>query len=84
MLGMILMQRQHYDSAQSVFESILESNPKNALALVGLAANYKERHDFAKAVSLVEQALAIDPQNQEMRSELREHKEAYEKWKNQE
>lgn len=82
MLGMILLKRQNYASAQAVFDSILEMNPQNVRALVGLADSYKERHDFALATTLAEQALAIDPANEEIKAEVQEHKDAYEKWKN--
>jgi tetratricopeptide (TPR) repeat protein len=83
MLGMILLKRHEYGSAQAVFDSILDMNPQNVLALVGLADSYKERHDFAMAISLAEQALAIDPANEEIKAEVQDHNEAYEKWKSQ-
>jgi tetratricopeptide (TPR) repeat protein len=83
MLGMILLKRDQWKPAQVVFESILEANPKNTFALAGLADSYKGRHDYAKAIALIEQAIAIDPHNADLQDELRIHKEAYEKWKNQ-
>jgi len=71
-----------YERAQRVFESILETNPKNVVALAGLADTHKGRHDFAIAIALMEQAIAIDPQNADLHDELRIHQEAYDKWKN--
>ena len=83
MLGMVLLKRQDYRNAQTVFESMLDMNPKDVLALLGLATSYKKRHHFAMAISLTEQAVAIDPANQEIQTELQEHNEAHEQWKSQ-
>ena len=83
MLGMVLLKRQDYRNAQTVFESMLDMNPKDVLALLGLATSYKKRHHFAMAISLTEQAVAIDPANQEIQTELQEHKDAHEQWKTQ-
>lgn len=83
-LGMILLQGEQYERAQTVFESILKTNPKNTFALAGLADSYKGRHDYDKAIALIEKAIAIDPHNADLQDELRIHEEAYQKWKNQE
>jgi len=84
LLGMILSKHQQYKRAQTVFESILDTNPKNVMALVWLAGTYRDRHDHAKAIALIEQAIALEPANKDLHDELREHHEAYRNWKNQE
>ncbi len=83
LLGMILLKRQEYESAQALYNSILETNPKSILALAGLADSYKGRHEFEKAIALIEQAIAIEPANEDLHDELRMHKEAYRNWKDQ-
>ncbi|MBX3302492.1 MAG: tetratricopeptide repeat protein [Nitrospira sp.] len=82
-LGTILLKRHQYERAQTVFESILDTNPKHVVALAGLADSYKGRHDFVKAIALIERAIAIDPHNADLHDELRIHKEASEKWERQ-
>lgn len=84
MLGTILLKREQYERAQMVFESILETNPKNVVALAGLADSYKGQHEFARAITLIKQAIAIDPQNADLKDELRMHEEASQSWKSQE
>ncbi|MDH4188239.1 MAG: tetratricopeptide repeat protein [Nitrospira sp.] len=84
LLGMILSKHQQYERAQTVFESILDTNPKNVMALVWLAGTYRDRHDHTKAIALIEQAIALEPANKDLHDELREHQEAYRNWKNQE
>lgn len=84
LLGMILSKHQQYARAQTIFESILNTNPKNVMALVWLAGTYRDRHDHTKAIALIEQAIAIEPANKDLHDELREHQEAYRNWKNQE
>ena len=84
LLGMILSKRQQYARAQTVFESILDTNPKNVMALVWLAGTYRDRHDHTKSIALIEQAIAIEPAKKDLHDELREHQEAYRNWKNQE
>ena len=83
-LGSIQLRRQQYERAQTVFESILETNPRNVVALAGLAESYKGRHNFKKSIALIEQAIAIEPQNGDLQDELRIHREAYQNWKSQE
>jgi tetratricopeptide (TPR) repeat protein len=84
LLDMILSKHQQYARAQTVFESILDTNPKNVIALVWLAGTYRDRHDHAKAIVLIEQAIALEPANKDLHDELREHHEAYRNWKHQE
>jgi len=84
LLGVALSQRQQYERAQTVFESILDTNPEHVMALVWLAGTYRDRHDHAKAIALIKQAIAIEPKNKDLHDELREHHEAARNWKNQE
>ncbi len=84
LLGATLSKRQQYARAQTVFESILDTNPKSVMALVFLAGTYRDRHDHAKAIALIEQAMAMEPANKELKEELSEHQEAVRNWKNQE
>ncbi len=62
------------------FESILKTNPKNIFALTGLAETYKERQNFATSISLMKQAIAIEPTNTDLQDELRVHEEAHRKY----
>ncbi|MDH5641584.1 MAG: tetratricopeptide repeat protein [Nitrospira sp.] len=84
LLGMTLLKRHEYERARAVFNSILETNPKSIVALAGLADSYKGQHDHATAIALIEQAIALEPENKDLRDELREHHEAFRTWKNQE
>ncbi|CUS33982.1 hypothetical protein COMA1_11453 [Candidatus Nitrospira nitrosa] len=79
-LGSIQLRRQQYERAQTAFESILKANPKNIFALAGLAETYKERQNFATSISLMKQAIAIEPTNTDLQDELRVHEEAYRKY----
>jgi hypothetical protein len=51
------------DQAEALYRSTLEADPRNAIALVGLARVSLERSDEAGAYGQVCQALEIDPQN---------------------
>jgi len=82
-LSMILSKRQRYERAQNELESILDKNPKHVMALAWLAGTYRDRHDHAKAIALIEQAIAIEPENKGLQDELREHHEAFRTWRNQ-
>ena len=79
-LGLILLKGAQYERAQTVFESILATNPKNTFALAGLADTYKGRHDFSRSIRLIKQAIVIEPTNKDLHDELRIHEEAYRKW----
>ena len=83
-LGLILLKRQEYERARAVYTAILEANPKSVVAMAGLADTYKGQHDHAKAIALIEQVIAIEPDNKDLQDELREHQEAARTWKNQE
>jgi len=83
-LGLILLEHQEYERARALYTSILKTNPKSIVALAGLADTYKGQHDHAKAIALIEQAIALEPENKDLQDELREHHEAFRTWKNQE
>ena len=51
------------DQAESRFARILESDPRNSIAAVGLARVAVERGDDAAALELARRAATIDPEN---------------------
>jgi thioredoxin-like negative regulator of GroEL len=51
------------DSAERLFGQVLDADPRNGIALVGLARVALERGDERKAYELAGRALALDPQN---------------------
>jgi thioredoxin-like negative regulator of GroEL len=51
------------DGAERLFRQAAELDPRNAMAVVGLARVALERADDDGALNLARQALAIDPEN---------------------
>ena len=51
------------DQAERLYRQVAASDPRNAIAIVGLARIALERDDETTALALGEQALAIDPDN---------------------
>ena len=51
------------DRAEALYEQVAEADPKNSIAVVGLARVRLERGDEAGALALARRALAIDPEN---------------------
>lgn len=47
--------------AQKLFEQVADADPRNAIAIVGLARVAARRGDTAQARDLAQHALAIDP-----------------------
>ena len=51
------------DQAQRLFEQVAEADPRNSIAVVGLARIALEHGDEAGAIELARRALEIDPEN---------------------
>jgi len=55
------LERGEIDAAQRVYAQVAEADPRNAIAVVGLARVALARGDAGAARTLAERALAIDP-----------------------
>jgi tetratricopeptide (TPR) repeat protein len=51
------------DSAEKIYAQVVGADSHNAIAIVGLARVARARGDFAAALALGRQALAIDPED---------------------
>ena len=51
------------DQAERMYAQVAAADPKNAIAIIGLARVQLERGDEAGAHALVLRALAVDPEN---------------------
>jgi tetratricopeptide (TPR) repeat protein len=51
------------DQAERLFTQVVEADPRNSIAVVGLARVALERDDEAGAIALARRALEIDPEN---------------------
>ena len=52
------------DAAERIYRQVVESDPRNAIAVVGLARVAEARGDLATAVEVATRALAIDPDDE--------------------
>jgi hypothetical protein len=51
------------DRAEALYRQVAEADPRNSIAVVGLARVALERSDEVGALTLARRALVIDPQN---------------------
>ncbi len=61
MLGFSYFQIQDYDMAVENLQVAIELDPDSAVDYASLGANYREKGDIKKAVSMFEKSLQIDP-----------------------
>jgi tetratricopeptide (TPR) repeat protein len=55
------MKAGHYADAIADFKTVIELNPKHAMAFTNMAYSYRKLGNFKHAVKLYKKALAIDP-----------------------
>ncbi len=51
------------DRAETLYRQVANADPRNSIAVVGLARVALDRNDDVKALGLARQALTIDPEN---------------------
>lgn len=75
------------ESAQKIYEEILDSHPNNFNALLWLGSIHSEKMQFPKAFELLNKAISINPHRYEpyynlglMKAELNRHDEAIQTW----
>jgi tetratricopeptide (TPR) repeat protein len=85
--GYHLLRENKVAEAEAMFRQVLDREPHNSYALVGLGDAARKRGDYAGAVSFYEQCLADDTDNMyalfglaDSRKALRQYKRAIEAW----
>lgn len=64
--SMLYMYQNEFQKADEVFELMLESNPEDIVALLGLASNRVEYKDYRSAMEITERCEKIDPSYKEI------------------
>jgi tetratricopeptide (TPR) repeat protein len=59
--GEAALARHELDAAERLFQQVADADPRNAIAVAGLARVALRRDDRDRARTMAEQALAIDP-----------------------
>jgi tetratricopeptide (TPR) repeat protein len=59
------------DRAEALYQQVAAADPRNSIAVVGLARVALERVDEVRALTLARRALAIDPENDAARRMVR-------------
>lgn len=63
----------HYDESICYFQKVLDKDPKNTWSWYGIATNYADKRDKAKALEYLKKAVDLDPQNVKPQAAAQDH-----------
>ena len=63
----------HYDESIRYFQKVLDKDPKNTWSWYGIATNYADKRDKAKALEYLKKAVDLDPQNVKPQAAAQDH-----------
>jgi tetratricopeptide (TPR) repeat protein len=63
----------HYDESIRYFQKVLDKDPKNTWSWYGIATNYADKRDKAKALEHLKKAVDLDPQNVKPQAAAQDH-----------
>lgn len=80
-LGYYYLDNRDNLEARHALEEALKFNQKNIITILAIATTYKNTDQYEKAIEVAKQALAIEPDNKDVKDEIKEYEDAYRKWK---
>lgn len=63
----------HYDESIRYFQKVLDKDPKNTWSWYGIATNYADKRDKAKALEYLKKAVDLDPKNVKPQAAAQDH-----------